>query len=127
MRLSIFVRLSLSLLFAGCFTPSYENGLSQCGPNGECPEGFVCAANNRCYQSGALPDLSAADLAMPDLAISCGANMHVCNDGCAFNTDPNTCGVSCTHIELQRWKPGLQVPLQSVLSVALTHAPLHFL
>jgi hypothetical protein len=95
-----------AVFFAGCFSPSYENGKSPCGPNGECPDEYVCAADNHCYQPNALPDLSAMDLSpAPDQAsgpdsgpdgLSCGANMHVCNDGCALNTDPATCGTSCT-------------------------------
>src|SRR6185369_852442 len=101
MNMRLLMVLSLASL-AGCFSPNYTNGLSQCGPKGECPEGFECAPDHHCYSPGTFGnfdlsniDLTGFDLGQPDLTageggITCGANQHVCNDGCALNSDVAT-------------------------------------
>jgi hypothetical protein len=60
-----------TLISAGCFSPSYNNGGLSCAPAGRCPSGFHCAGDNRCYRNGFDPDLSVVevlDMAMPDQA-----------------------------------------------------------
>jgi hypothetical protein len=60
------------LVAAGCTEPHYESGNLQCGPQGECPSGFVCDVNNLCRDPSVQlppPDLSVQeDLAMVDMA-----------------------------------------------------------
>lgn len=62
----------LVALAAGCTSPSYGNGHLQCAASGRaCPEGFYCAADQRCWRTGTGP--SSDDLATPapdDLALS---------------------------------------------------------
>jgi hypothetical protein len=68
-----------ALLLAGCTVPDLHSGNLQCAPAQRCPDGFHCAADDRCWRSGDDPDLGvaadlaladgpAADLAQPDLA-----------------------------------------------------------
>jgi hypothetical protein len=55
MRLKIVV---VALLAAACNTP-VTDGLQECGPNGECPDGYLCnPTNNRCVMSGGSVALS---------------------------------------------------------------------
>jgi hypothetical protein len=64
-----------SLALAGCFAPSYDNDHLACA-SGErpCPDGYHCAADDRCWQNGSnppAPDLlgsAASDGMPPDLA-----------------------------------------------------------
>jgi len=43
------------LLLSACFHPTYDR--PACGPNGECPRGLLCSAQQRCEAPGAdLPD-----------------------------------------------------------------------
>lgn len=66
MRLSRWWMAAL-LLVGGCFSPSLHSGDLQCTAAGECPPGYHCAADHRCYAAGQGPDLGAPDAAMPDL------------------------------------------------------------
>src|SRR4051794_35994255 len=43
----------LSLAIYACFSPSYGYGFP-CGPNGECPSGFMCLKGG-CYGDGIMP------------------------------------------------------------------------
>jgi hypothetical protein len=48
----------------GCFSPDYSNGGFPCGPNGECPSGFVCeTSSSKCYSQGTIfqPDACVAE------------------------------------------------------------------
>src|SRR5207244_1696494 len=46
---------------AGCKGGNAPPPLQTCGPNGECPSGYMCNANdNLCYQSGDTPDATPA-------------------------------------------------------------------
>src|SRR5690348_11476479 len=60
--------LAASLLLGGCFSPSFHSGDLQCTPAGECPPGYHCGSNHRCYADGVNPDLGAPDAATPDLS-----------------------------------------------------------
>jgi hypothetical protein len=79
--------LALSVAFAlvACYAPSLPNGKQQCGPNGACPSGYQCGADNHCYKQGQLPtgDASAvADMAMACTATSCkGGPKPLCDTG----------------------------------------------
>jgi hypothetical protein len=89
-----------ALLASSCYSPSFENGRSLCSPDGQCPDGYFCAADNHCYQNGTTPpDLTMAapeDLSMPDLMTGCSSGQHLCSGACVSNDDPNNCGVSCS-------------------------------
>jgi hypothetical protein len=52
--------LALAATAAGCFAPAYENGRLRCN-EGECPEGYYCAATLRCWRSGTVPPLTEVD------------------------------------------------------------------
>jgi hypothetical protein len=52
------------VLVASCLSPSPPNGAVQCSPSRNCPSGYTCAADNRCYKPDALPDLA---VAAPDM------------------------------------------------------------
>ena len=47
----------LALAAAGCFSPNYESGKTECSLAGECPSGFECV-EGKCYRPGETPDLS---------------------------------------------------------------------
>jgi hypothetical protein len=52
---SLFV-LSITLLCASCFAPSYGDGDLQCAVGATpCPDGYYCAATNRCWRNGHKP------------------------------------------------------------------------
>src|SRR5438093_213977 len=60
---------SWSVLVLGCYNPAPQSGQQQCGPKGECADGYFCAADNHCYKKGGGP---APDAAAPrDLARAC--------------------------------------------------------
>ena len=51
--------LAATLLLAGCYNPSIQDGGLHCSPNFECPSGFKCnQSNGLCYKSGAIPPIS---------------------------------------------------------------------
>jgi hypothetical protein len=56
------------LLAAGCFAPDFKSGRFECSSDGKCPPGFRCAADNRCYGAGQLPDLATLVAESDDLA-----------------------------------------------------------
>ena len=51
----------LALALVGCLSPSPQNGAVQCSPQRTCPSGYTCAADNRCYKTNELPDLSSLE------------------------------------------------------------------
>ena len=64
------------LIVAGCFSPKYDSGEFQCGSGAHaCPDGYHCAADNKCWKLGSGPDmlgggpnadlLPAIDMALP--------------------------------------------------------------
>src|SRR5580698_6199331 len=68
----------------GCaFSPNLGNGTLACGPNGLCPDGYSCQADNKCYKSGGpsgcLPSC-AAGLACQNG--SCVCSPGSCPEGC---------------------------------------------
>jgi hypothetical protein len=80
---------ALALVAAGCFSPTYPDGVLRCGPMGECPPGQGCDSDGICrrwradFAGSDLADAAAPmppgpDLAMPDLvpgpdmALPCG-------------------------------------------------------
>ncbi len=44
---------AIGLLFAGCFSPSFDN--LRCDPEGDCPDGYTCVAGH-CEMGGGSPD-----------------------------------------------------------------------
>jgi hypothetical protein len=63
--------LLLTLVVAGCFSPSYPNGALQCASGDKpCPDGYHCNSG-ACWKEGTDPDLATSaptDLAVVDLA-----------------------------------------------------------
>ncbi len=61
MRAAIFFGCALATTFviSGCDEPVFESGHLQCGANDECPAGFYCADDHRCWLDGQVPDLQA--------------------------------------------------------------------
>lgn len=58
------------LLLVACTVPDLHSGNLQCASGRVCPDGFHCAADDRCWKDGSDPDLAVmeADLAaLPDL------------------------------------------------------------
>ena len=44
----------IAAAFAGCFTPTPQNGALTCNANGKaCPDGYYCAGDNHCWKTGA--------------------------------------------------------------------------
>src|SRR3954468_379252 len=41
------------VLVAGCFTPDLGEGQVACGAGGQCPPGYLCRTDGRCYHDGA--------------------------------------------------------------------------
>ena len=37
---------------AACYSPAPDDGKLQCAADKSCPDGYVCASNNHCYQTG---------------------------------------------------------------------------
>jgi hypothetical protein len=64
----VFALIALALTAAGCFSPDYQSGHLQCSGAQDCPPGFHCASDNRCYRAGEEPDL--AVLESPDLGMT---------------------------------------------------------
>jgi hypothetical protein len=60
--------LPLVLVMAGCFSPTYPNGVLLCAQgNKPCPDGYHCTSG-ACWRDGTDPDLGTATL--PDLAVA---------------------------------------------------------
>jgi hypothetical protein len=83
-------------LAAGCFsTGNVQNGGLKCAPDGACPDGFSCRADNLCYRNGndggnacTLAEAQApfgpfSSCAPPSSASSGGACDPVCQSGCS--------------------------------------------
>jgi len=73
----------LSIAFAllvSCGDVAIENGRVACGPRAECPEGFGCRADGRCYRTGTA------------LSLSCGNEQVDFNETC---DPPESCAQSC--------------------------------
>ena len=51
------VLLAGALLLAGCVKVNPADGAFTCGAGGACPDGYHCAADNRCWNNGHEPDL----------------------------------------------------------------------
>src|SRR5437016_183702 len=57
------------LLAATCYHPQIASGALECGPDGLCPEGFLCRADNRCVSGSSALDASVTGSSDRDLAI----------------------------------------------------------
>jgi hypothetical protein len=68
---------------AACGSPSVDDGEIGCGPDGDCPSGFLCAADNRCRKQAVPPPDGPAG---PDARRD--ATSPQCPGGCA---DENPC------------------------------------
>ena len=94
---------------AGCYSPNVASGAQQCSQLGQCPEGFTCFPDKRCYKPGATPDCNPAcsgatrvcdktslkcvqclaDKDCPDGAL-CDLKSQACKPGC--NAGHASCG-----------------------------------
>jgi hypothetical protein len=64
------------LALAACSGGNDTDTRDACGPNGECPAGFVCEpSTKKCVRGGATPDAPPPDAAVPD-APGCPAPTH---------------------------------------------------
>lgn len=63
-------RAALVLLgLAGCFTPSFNDNMTPCSTDNDCPPGFHCAtANMTCWHNGSEPDLAMVSVE-PDMSV----------------------------------------------------------
>ena len=62
-------------LSAGCYSPSldFDNGELACSPSGQCPSGYHCATDDRCWKDGSDPppaDANLPDANLPDAVLS---------------------------------------------------------
>ena len=48
MRTRELVFMAAGALLAGCYRPQIGNGALRCGPQGLCPDGYTCSAQNLC-------------------------------------------------------------------------------
>lgn len=78
---------------AGCFNPKFQNGVP-CTADRVCPEGQVCAADDRCYDPDKVPEFTdagadAADDVLRVVEISAGGSTNLEFDGhtCARLSD----------------------------------------
>lgn len=51
------------VLLAGCFTPDLGEGQVACGVGGQCPPGYACRTDGRCYHDAVTDGGGARDLA----------------------------------------------------------------
>jgi len=93
------------VLFTGCSSATgLQNGLVSCTKDTECPDGYYCAGDGRCWQNGASPalDASAPDGMMArdagdagDGAVACPGGFVECATGCVNpQSDPAHCGAT---------------------------------
>ncbi len=91
MRTLAFIAL---LAVAGCFDPSFQEGI-RCGPEGQCPSGLTCGADDRCGSATDadaatnLPDASADARWLPDAQPD--AMPVACTGDPDCQTPPNGC------------------------------------
>ena len=85
---------------AGCFTPTFPNGIL-CAEGELCPGDQICASDNRCYDPGSVPG-SLVDAAIPE----CQADETVCEGDILATCDSNgnvasteTCALGCAETE----------------------------
>jgi len=81
---------AVTLVAIGCTAPNYGSGHLQCAPDGACPSGFYCAADQHCWRNGSGP--LDVDLAVPgsgdDLAMTPIADLATFD----MAPMPSTCG-----------------------------------
>ncbi len=67
MSSKLFPAAILAALALACSSQKSMSGLQPCGPNGECPVGFVCnAEDNLCYMAGSNTPDAGLDAPVPD-------------------------------------------------------------
>src|SRR5437773_935770 len=67
-----------SLLAIGCYNPLPVG--QQCGPKGECVDGYFCASDNHCYKKGGGPP--------PDMSVQHDLVMACTDDTCKGGPKP---------------------------------------
>jgi hypothetical protein len=93
------VALGLLLLgAAACGSPSISDGAIECSPEGECPPGFACAPDRRCWRAGGpLGNIDAQlfdSLAAPDALRPPDARLVACDDDEACTVLNDACGTA---------------------------------
>jgi hypothetical protein len=72
---------SFAACFAGCFSPSFQNGDLRCAAGGACPPGYYCASTQTCWKNGD-PAPGAVDLGEPPPTSSPAASVWIsCGGG----------------------------------------------
>jgi hypothetical protein len=86
---------------AGCLDGAPGDGRVRCNHGGSpadaCPHGFYCAADDRCYHYGVVPDLAVPAGPCPNEGAKCGPVPDMCHDAptcqagvCTPNPKPDT-------------------------------------
>ena len=82
------VAASLSALLGSCYSPDFANDTLQCGSQSQCPKGYSCATDNKCWKTGEGPTADGGS--MPDTRLdnfvgtwhfTGGSLDGSCNDG----------------------------------------------
>ncbi len=67
---------------ASCsYSPSFANGLLQCGDQGQCPKGYSCGADNTCSKSSGGSSDPALDAFVGTWSFASGTESVSCSDG----------------------------------------------
>jgi hypothetical protein len=89
---------ALLLAAAACGGPSIADGALECSPDGECPPGFACGLDRRCWRMGApLGNIDAQrfdSLTAPDAASPPDARLVACSDDDACTVLNDACGTA---------------------------------
>jgi hypothetical protein len=80
--------ITAAALASGCFNPSFKEDIG-CGPNGECPSGTTCVADNTCRDSALVPDAGPDARLLPDAQPD--AMVVACTDNSQCQDPPNPC------------------------------------
>jgi hypothetical protein len=78
--------LLMTLVFAGCYSPSIPSGKQECGPGGLCASGYFCGPDGLCYKNGQAPKGGDMGVSVGDMgtctAMSCkGGPKPFCDSG----------------------------------------------
>lgn len=85
MRLSrLLGLLGLTLGSLSCYSPDFDNDLLQCGPMNNCPKGYTCASDLRCWKNGDVVPATTGDstaLFVGTWTFNSGNINSACSDG----------------------------------------------